>query len=288
MSNEHDGSGRIVNGTYASVGEMIGAGVNPTDSNFVAGLKLEQKKKSQAEHDEFFRDPNNFIHLGESVDYRSEYQKALDKANTQNAWRLGLIIAAAVILFLALNITVGAKIRDNTLYDRRDSYSFILSELNESSYVPPYSKDVTQMEVDRFVRRYGSLFKDGTPFVQMFNGCTKKYDCTRPTLKSVLAIQRHAIKPQTLLDDICTLEIKSKFEGARSGYTGPVDAKFVAHKDYGNNFCVTVNPDQLNALAGPLNVRYKLAIAGLVYLPSLLLLALLLLFVPKTPLPVKK
>ena len=45
---------------------------------------------------------------------------------------------------------------------------------------------------------------------------------------------------------------------------------------------------QINAIAAPLNARYKLAIGGMVFLPSVLLMALLFLFVPKTAMPIDK
>ncbi len=73
----------------------------------------------------------------------------------------------------------------------------------------------------------------------------------------------------------------------RSVYNEPLELKIVPQKGFTNNLCVTPNSEQINAIAGPLNTRYKLAIGGMVFLPSLLLLALLMFIVPKAAMPTK-
>ena len=224
--------------------------------------------------------------MGHVEDMRSEYEKELAKAKTQNAVRFALILMAAAVLFFALNATIGGKIRDNSLYGVKDKYSFSPMEVTAYGHVTAPSPDFKQRGADDFQRRFGSLFKPGTPYVRMFDDCEKKFNCMDATLPAVLNLKRYALKPDSLLDDVCTIALKDKLDGTRSGYNGPLDVKFVPQKGFSNNLCVTANSEQINAIAGPLNARYKLAIGGMVFLPSVLLMALLFLFVPKTAMPI--
>ena len=160
-------------------------------------------------------------------------------------------------------------------------------EVTAYGHVAAPSPDFKQRGADDFERRFGSLFKPGTPFVRMFDGCDKKFNCMEATLPAVLNLKRYALKPDSLLDDVCSVALKNMLDGTRSGYNGPLDVKFVPQKGFSNNLCVTANSEQINAIAGPLNTRYKLAIGGMVFLPSLLLMALLMFFVPKTAMPIK-
>lgn len=284
MSDNYDPSGRIVHGNYHNVGELRTSGVTSSDNDTTAAIKLDQAKKRQQEHDDFFK---TYVPVGHVEDMRSEYEKELAKAKTQNAVRFALILMAAAVLFFALNATIGGKIRDNSLYGVKDKYSFSPMEVTAYGHVAAPSPDFKQRGADDFERRFGSLFKPGTPFVRMFDGCDKKFNCMEATLPAVLNLKRYALKPDSLLDDVCTIALKDKLDGTRSGYNGPLDVKFVPQKGFSNNLCVTANSEQINAIAGPLNTRYKLAIGGMVFLPSLLLMALLMFFVPKTAMPTK-
>ena len=160
-------------------------------------------------------------------------------------------------------------------------------EVTAYGHVTAPSPDFKQRGADDFQRRFGSLFKPGTPYVRMFDDCEKKFNCMDATLPAVLNLKRYALKPDSLLDDVCSVALKNMLDGTRSGYNGPLDVKFVPQKGFSNNLCVTANSEQINAIAGPLNTRYKLAIGGMVFLPSLLLMALLMFFVPKTAMPIK-
>ncbi len=263
---------------------MRTSGVTSSDNDTTAAIKLDQAKKRQQEHDDFFK---TYVPVGHVEDMRFEYDKALAKAKTQNAVRFALILMAAAVLFFVLNITIGGKIRDNSLYGVKDKYSFSPMEVTAYGHVAAPSPDFKQRGADDFERRFGSLFKPGTPFVRMFDGCDKKFNCMEATLPAVLNLKRYALKPDSLLDDVCSVALKNMLDGTRSGYNGPLDVKFVPQKGFSNNLCVTANSEQINAIAGPLNTRYKLAIGGMVFLPSLLLMALLMFFVPKTAMPIK-
>ena len=283
MSYNNDPSGRIVHGNYHNAGELMTSGVNSSDNDTTAAFKLDQAKKRQQEHDDFFK---NYVPVGHVEDMRSEYDKALAKAKTENAVRFALILMAAAVLFFALNTTIGGKIRDNSLYGVKDKYSFSPMEVTAYGHVTAPSPDFKQRGADDFERRFGSLFKPGTPYVRMFDDCEKKFNCMDATLPAVLNLKRYALKPDSLLDDVCSVALKNMLDGTRSGYNGPLDVKFVPQKGFSNNLCVTANSEQINAIAGPLNARYKLAIGGMVFLPSVLLMALLFLFVPKTAMPI--
>ena len=283
MSDNYDSPGRIVHGNYHNVGELRTSGVTSSDNDTTAAIKLDQAAKSKQEHDEFFK---NYVPVGHVEDMRSEYEKELAKAKTQNAVRFALILMAAAVLFFALNTTIGGKIRDNSLYGVKDKYSFSPMEVTAYGHVAAPSPDFKQRGADDFERRFGSLFKPGTLFVRMFDGCDKKFNCMNATLPAVLNLKRYALKPDSLLDDVCSVALKNMLDGALSGYNGPLDVKFVPQKGFSNNLCVTANSEQINAIAGPLNARYKLAIGGMVFLPSVLLMALLFLFVPKTAMPI--
>ena len=285
MSYNNDPSGRMVNGTYHSNEQLRTSGVSSTDSNAVAAIKLEQARMSQQEHDNRKRQ-QEYVPLGHVEDMRSQYQKALSKAKIQNAMRLVLILMASAVLFFALNTTIGGNIRDNSLYGVKDKYSFSPMEVGLYGSGVSVSPALKQRGADDFQRRFGSLFKPGTPFVRMFDGCDKKFNCMNATLPAVLNLKRYALKPDSLLDDVCSVALKNMLDGALSGYNGPLDVKFVPQKGFSNNLCVTANSEQINAIAGPLNARYKLAIGGMVFLPSVLLMALLFLFVPKTAMPI--
>lgn len=284
MSYNNDPSGRIVHGNYHNVGELRTSGVTSSDNDTTAAIKLDQAKKRQQEHDDFFK---TYVPVGHVEDMRSEYEKELAKAKTQNAVRFALILMAAAVLFFALNATIGGKIRDNSLYGVKDKYSFSPMEVGLYGSGVSVSPALKQRGADDFQRRFGSLFKPGTPFVRMFDGCDKKFNCMNATLPAVLNLKRYALKPDSLLDDVCSVALKNMLDGDLSGYNGPLDVKFVPQKGFSNNLCVTANSEQINAIAGPLNARYNLAIGGMVFLPSVLLMALLFLFVPKTAMPTK-
>lgn len=284
MSDNYDSPGRIVHGNYHNVGELITSGVTSSDNDTTAAIKLDQAAKSKQEHDEFFK---NYVPVGHVEDMRSEYEKELAKAKTQNAVRFALILMAAAVLFFSLNTTIGGKIRDNSLYGVKDKYSFSPMEVGLYGSGVSVSPALKQRGADDFQRRFGSLFKPGTPYVRMFDDCEKKFNCMDATLPAVLNLKRYALKPDSLLDDVCSVALKNMLDGTRSGYNGPLDVKFVPQKGFSNNLCVTANSEQINAIAGPLNTRYKLAIGGMVFLPSLLLMALLMFFVPKTAMPIK-
>ena len=295
MSYNNDPSGRMVNGTYHGNEQLMKSGVTSWDDNAVAAGKLDQARMSQQEHDNRKRQQEHekrkrqqeYVPLGHVEDMRSQYQKALSKAKIQNAMRLVLILMASAVLFFALNTTIGGNIRDNSLYGVKDKYSFSPMEVGLYGSGVSVSPALKQRGADDFQRRFGSLFKPGTPFVRMFDGCDKKFNCMNATLPAVLNLKRYALKPDSLLDDVCSVALKNMLDGTRSGYKGPLDVKFVPQKDFSNNHCVTANSEQINAIAGPLNTRYKLAIGGMVFLPSLLLMALLMFFVPKTAMPIK-
>ena len=284
MSYNNDPSGRIVHGNYHNAGELMTSGVTSSDNDTTAAIKLDQAKKRQQEHDDFFK---TYVPVGHVEDMRSEYDKALAKAKTENAVRFALILMAAAVLFFALNTTIGGKIRDNSLYGVKDKYSFSPMEVGLYGAGVSVSPALKQRGADDFQRRFGSLFKPGTPYVRMFDDCEKKFNCMDATLPAVLNLKRYALKPDSLLDDVCSVALKNMLDGTRWGYKGPLDVKFVPQKDFSNNHCVTANSEQINAIAGPLNTRYKLAIGGMVFLPSLLLMALLMFFVPKTAMPIK-
>ena len=116
MSDNYDSPGRIVHGNYHNVGELRTSGVTSSDNDTTAAIKLDQAKKRQQEHDDFFK---TYVPVGHVEDMRSEYDKALAKAKTENAVRFALILMAAAVLFFALNTTIGGKIRDNSLYGSR-------------------------------------------------------------------------------------------------------------------------------------------------------------------------
>jgi len=280
--NIKDSDGRIIYGEHHSPGELINSGVTSEDGPYVAKLKRDAYKKRLQEHNNRFKTAP----LGHVEDMRSQYQKALSKAKIQNAMRLVLILMASAVLFFALNTTIGGNIRDNSLYGVKDKYSFSPMEVGLYGSGVSVSPALKQRGADDFQRRFGSLFKPGTPFVRMFDGCDKKFNCMNATLPAVLNLKRYALKPDSLLDDVCSVALKNMLDGALSGYNGPLDVKFVPQKGFSNNLCVTANSEQINAIAGPLNARYKLAIGGMVFLPSVLLMALLFLFVPKTAMPI--
>ena len=294
MSYNNDPSGRMVNGTYHGSEQLMKSGVTSWDDNAVAAGKLDQARMSQQEHDNRKRQQEHekrkrqqeYVPLGHVEDMRSKYQKALSKAKIQNAMRLVLILMASAVLFFALNTIIGGNIRDNSLYGVKDKYSFSPMEVGLSGSGVSVSPALKQRGADDFQRRFGSLFKPGTPFVRMFDGCDKKFNCMEATLPAVLNLKRYALKPDSLLDDFCSVALKNMLDGTRSGYNGPLDVKFVPQKGFSNNLCVTANSEQINAIAAPLNARYKLAIGGMVFLPSVLLMALLFLFVPKTAMPI--
>ena len=116
MSDNYDSPGRIVHGNYHNVGELRTSGVTSSDNDTTAAIKLDQAKKRQQEHDDFFK---TYVPVGHVEDMRSEYDKALAKAKTENAVRFALILMAAAVLFFALNTTIGGKFRDNSLYGSR-------------------------------------------------------------------------------------------------------------------------------------------------------------------------
>ena len=124
-------------------------------------------------------------------------------------------------------------------------------------------------------------------FRRMFDSCKGKFSCTDVSLAAVLNIQRYALKPQSLLNDMCTLEFSAVAKRAQTSYAGPLDARFVPSKVSTSNMCVTTNPSQVQAVAAPLNTRYKLYEAGYLLLVPLVAFLVLVSLVPKAQYPVK-
>ena len=227
------------------------------------------------------------------VDLRTQYEKDLDSANKQNLVRMAIIFAIVGVLFWVLNASIGQNIRGNSFYGTKDSILFSAKELMSIDYYdsgasPEYVKKWQKDEVQAFVSLYGGLFKPGTPFEKMFEGCKGKYSCTSVSLGAVKSLQRFAAKPGTLFDDMCTVQSGKLIQGSLSEYKGLLDSKFAANDPYPTSECKSVNPSQVKAVAEPLNKRYKLAEAGFLILIPLAAFLLLIFIVPKAALPVKE
>lgn len=228
-----------------------------------------------------------------NVDLRSQYEKDLDSAKKQNLARMAIILTIVGVLFWVLNATIGQNIRGNSFYDTKDSIIFSAKELMSIDYYdsgvsPDYVKKWQKDEVQAFVSLYGGLFKPGTPFERMFDGCKEKYSCTSVSLGAVKSLQRFAAKPGTLFDDMCTIQSGKLIQGTVSGYTGLLDSKYAANDPYPTSDCKSVNPAQVKAVAEPLNKRYKLAEAGFLILIPLTAFLLLIFIVPKAAHPIKE
>ena len=228
-----------------------------------------------------------------NVDLRTQYEKDLDSANKQNLVRMAIILIIVGVLFWVLNASIGQNIRGNSFYGIKDSIIFSAKELTEvghfdsgasTDYVKKWQKD----EIQAFVSLYGGLFKPGTPFEKMFDGCKGKYSCTSVSLDAVKSLQRFAAKPGTLFDDMCTIQSGKLIQGSLSEYKGLLDSKYAANDPYPTSECRSVNPTQVKAVAEPLNKRYKLAEAGFLILIPLAAFLLLIFIVPKAALPTKE
>lgn len=227
------------------------------------------------------------------LDTRTQYEKDRDSARLQNGVRMAVILLMVGVLFWVLNSTIGNGIRGMDFYGVKDSYTFYPNALKSSGYSDYYvgradsqTAFAKQSALD-FATKYGSLFKPGTPFERMFDSCKGKFSCTDVSLGAVLNIQRHALKPQSLLNDMCSLEASAVVKRAQTSYAGPLDARFVPSKVSASNMCVTTNPSQVQAVATPLNTRYKLYEAGYLLLVPLVALLVLVSLVPKAQYPVK-
>ena len=206
---------------------------------------------------------------------------------------MAVILLMVGVLFWVLNSTIGSNIRDMDFYGVKDSYTFYPNALKSSGYSDYYvgradsETAVAKQSALDFATKYGSLFKPGTPFERMFDSCKGKFSCTDVALAAVLNIQRYALKPQSLLNDMCTLEVSAVAKRAQTSYAGPLDARFVPSKVSASNMCVTTNPSQVQAVATPLNTRYKLYEAGYLLLVPLVAFLALVSLVPKAQYPVK-
>ena len=227
------------------------------------------------------------------LDTRTQYEKDRDSARLQNGVRMAVILLMVGVLFWVLNSTIGNGIRGMDFYGVKDSYTFYPNALKSSGDTDFYvgradsqTAFAKQSALD-FATKYGSLFKPGTPFERMFDSCKGKFSCTDVSLGAVLNIQRHALKPQSLLNDMCSLEASAVVKRAQTSYAGPLDARFVPSKVSASNMCVTTNPSQVQAVAAPLNTRYKLYEAGYLLLVPLVAFLVLVSLVPKAQYPVK-
>ena len=227
------------------------------------------------------------------LDTRTQYEKDRDSARLQNGVRMAVILLMVGVLFWVLNSTIGNGIRGMDFYGVKDSYTFYPNALASSSYSDYYvgradsETAVAKQSALDFATKYGSLFKPGTPFERMFDSCKGKFSCTDVSLGAVLNIQRHALKPQSLLNDMCSLEASAVVKRAQTSYAGPLDARFVPSKVSASNMCVTTNPSQVQAVATPLNTRYKLYEASYLLLVPLVAFLALVSLVPKAQYPVK-
>ena len=249
--------------------ELREAKVRPGDDMGVAIYKLgEHRAQEQEKLVRQSYGPEPVVAGIPILDTRTQYEKDRDSARFQNGVRMAVILVIVGALFWVLNSTIGSNIRNMDFYGVKDSYSFYPNALLSSGYS---DYNVGRADSERafakksaldFATKYGSLFKPGTPFERMFDSCKGKFSCTDVSLGSVLNIQRYALKPQSLLNDMCSLEASAVVKRAQTSYAGPLDARFVPSKVSGSNMCVTTNPSQVQAVAAPLNTRYKLYEAG--------------------------
>ena len=281
-------------GNMTTERELREAKVRAGDSIGVALHKLGEHRAQEQEKLIWKTNEPQPVVVGSPIlDTRTQYEKDRDSARLQNGVRMAVILLMVGVLFWVLNSTIGNGIRDMDFYGVKDSYTFYPNALKSSGDTDFYvgradsqTAFAKQSALD-FATKYGSLFKPGTPFERMFDSCKGKFSCTDVSLGAVLNIQRHALKPQSLLNDMCSLEASAVVKRAQTSYAGPLDARFVPSKVSASNMCVTTNPSQVQAVATPLNTRYKLYEAGYLLLVPLVAFLALVSLVPKAQYPVK-